>query len=267
MQSNCVDFDRLKLANGLLQKWSLRFGVDKRDYLRFCFTLSGRADGMRSSLPKNMRSQFSKDCRSMFYASDVEGGLIEQYTPMVHSIIRKFITTPEQYEDLVTEGFVAIRCAVWHFRAHKNKANFTTFCHSSITKRIKWHRSKVYRKAHRRSKKCKMFLSTDLPTDLQFSDLRSFTEEHADEMSSGDVIGGLMEACNLSEQERFLIESYIRREDIDGCWYSEYNERFARKTRQGIHYQLHKIQAKLLRIMRSSELVPEGYEPRSGGKI
>ena len=108
---------------------------------------------------------------------------------------------------------------------------------------------------------------TDLPTDLQFSDLRSFTEEHADEMSSGDVIGGLMEACNLSEQERFLIESYIRREDIDGCWYSEYNERFARKTRQGIHYQLHKIQAKLLRIMRSSELVPEGYEPRSGGKI
>lgn len=259
MHKEEFDFCRLRKANDLLLKWSLRFSVHKYDFLRFCFKLQSEMEFKKLQLPVNMRGQFAKDCKSMFYASEIEEALVSQYIPMIHSIVKKFSVLPDQYEDHISEGLMAVRCAVWHFRTHKNKATFITFCHSSISKRIKWYRSKIFKKSSRRNSKCKIVLTSDLPSEMNIDAIKLTNEEYHENVFCSNIIDGLIKACGLSDEDKFLIESYIKREDLSECWYRKYNETYTPKTRQGIHYQLNKIQQRVFRVMRKSDLIPEGY--------
>lgn len=263
-----VDFQLLQKANGLLLKWSGRLGIKKKEFLKFCFSFKSRIMEYRSSLPRNLLSQFSKDMKVVSYILEVEESLIVQYTPMVHSIIRKLPIQPDQYEDLVTEGLMAVRSAVWYYREHHKKANFTTFCHCSITKRIKWYRSKAYRKQARRNNKVKMVNSCDLPAEIELDQLTAYNPEMRDP-EFDNVIGlidKIIKACNLNDEELFLIRSYLGRQDKNECWYSEYNRRYLPKTRQGVHYKLNSIQRQMLGVMRGMGVLPDNFRFHKGMK-
>lgn len=261
-----VDFKLLQKGNGLLAKWSERLGAKKKEFLRFCFSLQTRLQEHKSSLPKNLVGQFCKDMKVMSYAQQVEEELIKQYTPMVHSIVRKLPIHPEQYDDLITEGLMAVRSAVWYYRQHQKNANFTTFCHCSITKRIKWYRSKQYKKQSRRSKKAKVLNCCDLPSDFEMERLNSYMVElpDPDMEPTAVIIDRIIKACEFNEEDLFLIKSYVGREEADECWYKEYNRRFTPKTRQGVHYQLNSIQRQMLRVMRDMDVVPENFRFQKG---
>jgi DNA-directed RNA polymerase specialized sigma24 family protein len=261
-----VDFKLLQKGNGLLAKWSEKLGTKKKEFLRFCFSLQTRLREHKASLPKNLLCQFCKDMKVMSYAQQVEEELIKQYTPMVFSIVRKLPIQPDQYEDLITEGLMAVRSAVWYYRQHQKNASFTTFCHCSITKRIKWYRSKQYKKQLRRNKKAKVLNCCDLPSDFEMERFNSYMVElpDPDMEPTALIIEKIIKACELNEEELFLIKSYVGRGEADECWYKEYNRRYTPKTRQGVHYQLNSIQRQMLRVMRNMDVVPENFRFQKG---
>lgn len=256
---NPVDFDRLRQANDCLYAWSSKFGVNKREFLRFAFRLDSEASARRCALSQHDQEIFDLDIGTMLYAKEVEDALVCQYTPMVHSIVRGFTVSQDEMEDHVAEGLIAVRCAVWHYRTHGKNANFTTFCHHSISKRIKWYRSKSYTKRKRRAKRAHVTLFSDLSNDRQVA----LAKAHVDEGEFSDVkmIEGILKTCGLNEEDGFLLRSYMARQDSKECWFSEYNKRYRSKSRQGIHYHLHRVQRKVYYALRQCKLLPDGFDP------
>jgi hypothetical protein len=254
--SYVFDEDRLRRSNQLLVKWLPRFGYVAKEHQRFCAKLQKDHKQMASLLPQNMRSQFAKDCKVMFYAAEVDNSVVQQFIPMVHKILRKMPISEDQYDDHFVEGLMAIRAAVWHFRPHKANAKFATFCHNSISKKINWFRMKAHSKIKRRESKCKVVFANDMASKAAYS--HNFDDYVEEPMK--DLIDRLITACNLSEPERFLIKSFVERDQRkDGVWFDEYRKIYNKKSRQTISIRLKKVQLKIFREMRRRKMISEDF--------
>ena len=142
-----VDFERLKKANDTWMKWLKYFGVPQKKYQRFILNIKKSPENFKKDVAVNYRSQFSKDLKTMFYAGEVEEILIKQYHALVLYVLKRMRVAFDRYDEMITDGFLAIRSATWQYRTHKIKASFTTFVHNAIFCKFKGklHKEKIGR--------------------------------------------------------------------------------------------------------------------------
>jgi hypothetical protein len=259
-----VDFQKLKTANDLGYKWSRYFNIKKRDYMKFIQILRRDSSHYKSITEKNFRSQLSKDLKVMFYAAEIENILLEQYSAMIFNIMRKFNLTIDQYDQYVTDGYLAIRSATWQYRTYKIEAKFTTFVHKAIFMRIRGKMHKERLKIARRSK-INIYNESDYKENK--FDLTVFPKNYSEDYSNFENdIQCVIKECRLSEQESFMLISYINRGLEDGSnWYDEYRRIYKSPkvdtplSRQTIYNQLNYIQNKIAKYLRRNNIVPHDF--------
>lgn len=266
-----VDFTRLRRCNDLCWKWTQRLGVKKQHYLRFAVRMRNDLEGLKNQLEVRYRCQFVKDCKVMFYAMEVEEILVKQYTAMIFSIYRRLRIPQNEYEELITEGLVAIRNAAWHFRNISGaKASFTTFCYNSIMLRIRGIRIKDYKKRQRMGHINNL---SDMSENFSFDIFSKDYSQNLEEFNPSCEIDSILKLCELTEKETHLIRSFMSRfqgghfEDRpDGHWYDNFIQKFpnprfnANYSRQGVYNQLVRVQMKILYIMKKHKKVDQKFE-------
>lgn len=268
-----VDFEKLRRCNDLCWKWAQRFGATQHDFIRFVVRMRNDLDGLKKRLEVRFRCQFVKDCKIMFYAVEVEEILVNQYTAMIFSILRRLRVPANEQEELITEGLVAIRNSTWHFRNIKGaKASFTTFCYNSIMLRIRGLRIKDYQKRQRRENITFVNNASDMSENFNFNMFSKDYSQNLEENNHNSEIDGILELCKLTEKETFLIRSFMNRFQgesegrVQGRWYDKFAEKFPNPqfnktySRQGIYNQLVKVQMKILYIMKKHKKVDQNYE-------
>jgi hypothetical protein len=269
-----VDFVRLRRCNDLCWKWAQRLGVKQHDYIRFAVRMRNDLEGLKNQLEVRYRCQFVKDCKVMFYAMEVEEILVKQYTAMIFSIYRRLRIPQNEHEELITEGLVAIRNAVWHFRNISGaKASFTTFCYNSIMLRIRGIRIKDYRKRQRRDNLAYMNNSSDMSEKFSFDVFPKDYSQNLEEFNPSSEIDSILELCKLTEKEIYLIRSFMSRFQCgnfenrpDGHWYDNFIQKFPNPrfntnySRQGVYNQLVRVQMKILYIMKKHKKVDQKFE-------
>ena len=75
MQNNIdtiVDFEKLRQTNDLCHKWADRFGISSNKFMKFIINAKSNYEFYKNKLAIKYRSQFSKDCKVMFYAAEIE---------------------------------------------------------------------------------------------------------------------------------------------------------------------------------------------------
>jgi hypothetical protein len=256
-----VDFERLKHANGLMFKWGQRFNISKRMYATFMALVKKRPEHYKKLLPVQFRSQFSKDCKIMFYAAEVESILVEQYTYMVLGIIRKLgIYKSDEIGHFFTEGCIAVKHSAWQYRNYHIKASFNTFVHRSIFMRIKGKIDKIASKKARRLQKFAIHNQCDMEFSFNSIPKTYAPMDDSCEISLDDIVRG----ASLTEKEECLIRAFVNRK-IESLWYKEYREKFPNTktnkiySRQSISLQLMAVQRKVFDYLRTRDIMPEGY--------
>lgn len=126
------DFDRLRAANATLFKWGEHFKIHNYKYLNFVYTLEKNKDSVLSSLKtKKLRKQFEKDCKTMFFAKEIENDLIMQYRPMVHHVLRRFnISSDDVYDSALSVGLQSLRGAIWRYS--RDSVKFITYAMNGV---------------------------------------------------------------------------------------------------------------------------------------
>ena len=252
-----VDFTRLKKSNDLLLKWGNRLGICKNRFVRWAIGAMKNPDEQKKLLPVPMRSAFAKDCKSMFYAAEVQDILVEQYEQMIHKILKYIYITQDQdiYEDFYNEGMIAIMYATWSFRNVKNKCVFTTFCYNTLFMRLRGMKNKGYRKQQRREIKKTVYNETSQGENFHLSNFAAKEEQEAYAFVEpvDCVLEKLITAAKLDEEDAYLIKAYSNRKNNlkKVVWYEDFRQKYThtfksnRITKQGLQQRLKKIRAKL----------------------
>jgi hypothetical protein len=252
-----VDFARLKKANGLLLKWAVRFDICKNKFVRWVSSLNANAEEHKNKLPINMRSAFVKDCKVMFYASEIQSILVEQYSQMVHQTLSK-IRIPQdtnQYDEFYNEGLLAIVYASWSFRQTKSKCSFTTFVFNTINMRLKGNKFKDYKKAKRRSDKVAIYTEAEKDENFNLAEMSPVKDSEPEIFVEpvNKVVDRLIEVANLDEADAFMLRAYANRKEIvdKTLWHTEFTEKYAhtfmfgRVTKQGLQQRMKRLQKRL----------------------
>lgn len=252
-----VDFAKLRSSNDLLLKWGNRANVKKAKYVQWCIRLWQNPEAHKKTLPVNLRSAFAKDCKSMFYAAEVDGPLIQQYTNMIYHVMNKLGIPEEEREDLIHVAMSTIRYAVWQFRNHKIRCGFTTWCHNTLFLRLKKHHITMRLNAKRR--KARFPLASQIG-DTFSMDNYSYSDSKINiqnlTVEAGEVFTNMLTFANLSAEEKCMLECFMKRHDKvymedKTVWYSEYLDKFmhtsktGRLTREAVRLRLIKLQKKL----------------------
>jgi hypothetical protein len=251
-----IDFKKLKKANSLLFKWAQRFGISKNKFVRWAIALPKNYDEHKKLLPIPLRSAFSKEKNVMFYAGQVQSILVDQYSQMIHKIL-KYINISkcnEKYEDMYSEGLIAIMYATWSYRNVGNKCSFTTFCYNTLFMRLRGIKFKEYKKEKRRGDKVNIYFESDRSEQLSLSDHAAKQIDPIDFVEPVDIVlNKLIYAANLDEADAFLIKAFSNRKERleKGVWYKEFSEKFThtfklnRITKQGLQQRVKRIHAKI----------------------
>jgi len=256
--SEIVDFERLKKSNDLILKWGQRFKISKNKFVRWATALPRKLQEHKKLLAPNMRCAFVKDAKTMFYAIEVQGILVEQYEQMVHKILKSIYITQDMeiYDDMYNEGLIAIMYASWSFRNVKNKCAFTTFCFNTLYMRLRGIKNKNYRKEQRRGNKVQVYNECQQGEDFDLSNYAVAKEVWPEDLIENvDVVmEKLIVSAKLDEADAYLMKEYAKRKEKTekGVWYQEFHKKFLhtfktnRLTRQGLQQRVKKLKAKLL---------------------
>lgn len=255
-----VDFVLLRQANDLLLKWANRQKepVTKNCFVKWCIRLWQNPELCKKQLPINYRSAFAKDCVKMFYAADVEEVIINQYYAMIFHVMNKLRIPDDSRDEYLSIGMNTIRYAVWQFRNHKIRCNFTTWCHNNIFMRIKGEFKKSMAKITRRNRSVR--LATDIDANYKLHDYAIVFPNHdmVEEEDTQNFFDKVVEKADLNESEKFMIDCFMKRHDkiyMEGkkAWYQEYLEKYActsvtgKLTREAVRLRLMRLQKKLWR--------------------
>jgi hypothetical protein len=203
-----------------------------------------------------MRSAFSKDFKTMFYASEVQDILVTQYSQMVHKVLNYIYIKPgtENYDGMYNEGLLSIVYSTWSFRNVKAKCSFSTFCYNTLFMRLRGIKFKEYKKEKRRGDKVNIYFESDRSEQLSLSDHAAKQIDPIDFVEPVDIVlNKLIYAANLDEADAFIIKAFSNRNERleKGVWYKEFSERFThtfklnRITKQGLQQRVKRIHAKL----------------------
>lgn len=259
MQENIesiVDFERLKKANGLCYKWAQRKKVSKNTYIKFCVKLMTQFEERRKVFPQGYWSQLAKDRKVMFYAAEVEDILVRQYHAMIFRIFHILKIPAELQPDLETEGMLAIRSAVWHFRNHKGNASFTTFCYNAIFMRVRGFYGKMRKKMAKRCQTFHVFAQSDIDREVNFEKLVGTEDEGYREGGTIEQeLAKVLALANLTENEQVLINAYINRHG-NPAWSRDYRHKVGSPvnanrplSKQATHIHLDKVQRKIFGVL------------------
>lgn len=255
-----VDFKKLKACNALCLKWSKRFGQKQKNLLLFCVNVMKDIPGHMKKLPVNLRCQFKKDCKVMFYAASVESLLIEQYKFMVKSLLRKNNIPSHLFEHHETDGLVAIRAAVWNYLEHKQKASFTTYVYHSIFNRIRQRRMKDIEKQNRRDHLKIIFNFSDLEPneDRTFEAVSKYSKNES--CNIDEHLNQVAKVCQLNDREAYLLQCFANRLDGSKNWYKDYGSKYMKNPcKNTIRNELRRLQTKVFYGMRKNGLLPSDY--------
>ena len=261
MQDNIeaiVDFERLKKANGICLKWADRLKVSKNSYIKFCVKLMTNFKERRTLFPPSYWAQLAKDRKVMFYAAEVEDVLVRQYHAMIFRIFKVLRIPPEVQPDLETEGMMAIRSAVWHFRNHKGNATFTTFCYNAIFMRVRGFYGKMKKNMARRCQTFHVFSESDIDNEVRFEQLIGHEDEVYRETGTLEQeLAKVLALANLNENEQELITAYINRHG-NPAWSRNYRHKVGSPvnkdrplSKQATHIHLDKVQRKIFSVLQN----------------
>lgn len=251
-----VNEDKLRISNDLGKKWRERFRVSKNDHMKFMINMMKDKSKYLKKLEQRFRSQFVKDYPKMFYAYEVENIIIEQYYNCVSHCMTKLNIAEHLREDFHAIGLTSLRSGVWNFRTHKVKASLFTYCFNGVFNRILGLRTK-HAKALNRANRAKIHLETDYykaaKDTLRLSQacvVHVDYDKAIEEKESADLFKLLLEKTELKEDELFLLNKYITRNDGNQNWCSVYRDKFThadgkKLSRQGVHVKLAIIKKKL----------------------
>lgn len=126
------DFNRLRKANAALNKWGEHFEIHNYKYLNFVYTLEKNKEIYIEKLKtQKLRKQFEKDCKTMFFAKEIENDLILQYKPMVYHVLRRFkIDSDEVYDCALSVGLQSLRGAIWRYS--RDSIKFITYAMNGV---------------------------------------------------------------------------------------------------------------------------------------
>ena len=257
-----VDFEKLKRCNDLCFKWSKYFKIKKSHLGRFAIKLSLNPQAFAEKVSKRYKSKFIADCKFMFYASEVENILVEQYSAMVFNIMRRLKIPHHRYEEYVTDGYLAIRSSVWQYRNYKVKASFTTYVHKSIFMRLRGilHKQKLKRLLER------VTFEADMSEKKFNYEMMHLQKDCNDNMENiNEQILELSQKCSLTQQETMLLMSFANRRSDVPLWYADYQKKYINKklnkqySRQSIHNHLATIHEKVFSFLKNSNDLPLGY--------
>lgn len=258
-----VNFEKLKKSNDLCFKWGKRLKIPRRDYMKFITILQKSPDSLIEKIKSRYVEEYKSDLANMFYAKEVENILAQQYHAMIFSIMKKMRINPEQYDDFISDGFLAIRSSIWQYRTHKVKASFTTFVHKAIFFRIKGQINRIKLKKERR-KNFNLYYESGYEGDS--FDLNLFSKnievEHSNNFEK--ELNNIISISNLTDQEECMLRCFINRK-IDELWYAEYLKKFVNTktqkpySRQSIYNQLLAVQKKVAKHMRVNNLLDNDF--------
>jgi hypothetical protein len=256
-----VDFQKLKDCNEKLLMWSKHFGIEKKNLLRFVWSIHKNKESVQERLNKKQYSQYKKDCETMFYAGEVEELLIVQYDRMIFKNIRQFKIKESEESMYHSIGQMAIRNAVWSYRNHAIKASFTTFVAKSIFLRI---RGEVFRIAlkKRRHESLKINNESDFDENFKLDSFKKHIEPKFDIM--GEVFKVIHE-CGLTDQEAMLIKCFVNRGVNSEIWYNEYKKKYKNIrtnkdfSKQSFYDHLFKVQQLIAEKLKNIGMLPEDF--------
>lgn len=256
-----ADFEKLKNSNDLVQKWYDRFEIKKKYFMPFLCDIQKNFQKYYNMLPANYKSTFRKDYKNMFYAAEVENALVEQFTPMVISILKRLNVETYFHEVLLVDGMLSIRNSVWKYQNHKKKVSFFSFAYNGCFARI-WSRQSKLRKALKAKKKKFVILNeSDICNSINGSVNISKINDPKTETPENIVLNNfeydteaLFDRAGLSEDEKKLIKIYmIRKDHGNENWSAIYRKTYKKAdgtemSRQAVDNRIVYIQYKLWKI-------------------
>jgi hypothetical protein len=262
-----VDFEKLKKCNDLCYSWCKRFKINKLYYIRFVHGIYKNPEEYACKLTGKQKIKFLEDCKTMFYAAEVEEILIKQYSTMVYSIMKKLHLDYDKCEDYVTDGFMAIRYATWQYKTYKIKASFTTFVHKSMFMRLagRIHKEKV--KKIKRKKLQIRCISDFEGDDINLESFNTNKDYSANTENIDLEIDKIIVGCSLTDQEAMILRSFVNRRIDVSMWYIDYRKKYINKqlnkplSRQSIYNHLETVHEKVLNYLINKNMLPDGYIP------
>ena len=262
-----VDFEKLKKCNDICYNWCKRFKIRKLYYIRFVHGIYKNPEEYACKLAKKQKIQFLEDCKTMFYAAEVEEILIKQYSTMVYSIMKRMRLDYDECEDYVTDGFMAIRYATWQYRTYKVKASFTTFVHKSIFMRLvaRVHKDKV--KKIKRKKLQIRCVSDFERDDFNFENCNNNKDYSANTENIDLEVEKIIVGCSLTDQEAMILRSFVNRRIDVSMWYIDYRAKYINRqlnkplSRQSIYNHLAIVHEKVLSYLQSKGIADNDYVP------
>ena len=258
--SQYVDFEKLRKSNDLVKKWLTRLKAKQNQFMVTVQDMRKNPKKYMDKLEQKYKSSFAKDQKTMYYAAEVENILLEQYYPMVISILKKLKISDYYFDDCLMHGLISVRNSVWQFKSHKFKASFFTFCYKGAYMRIFGRRCKLLKK-YRAKKKSNLQIvcETDLcgiNKDKNYIEntINKFSKApEIVEVSVENDINLLLKECDLNEEELFIITKYINREPRKCGWNEEYRNKYPKAdgsimSKQGVHNKLMSIQKKIYKV-------------------
>lgn len=256
-----INIEKLRKSNDLGKKWADRFNISKNEYMKFIIAIKKDKSKYFDILENRFKSQFSKDYKSMFYAAEIEGLVIEQFYHTVQHCLNKLQIKDTNREDFHSIGLTSLRSAVWTYRTHKLKASFFTYCFNGIFHRILGVKTKLYKSLNTPNKKIMVleadYFSASNSRRFGISDMKITNvdfDKNIEDEESQILFKSLLEHTPLKEDEIFLLKNFMSRQDETPDWCRLYREKFPTKegkmvSRQGVHCKLAIVQRKIFQTL------------------
>lgn len=262
-----VDFEKLKKCNAICYKWCGRFKVKKLHYMRFMYSIFKNPEQHVDKLPNKHKKQFIEDCKTMFYAAEIEDILIKQYNPMIFNIMKRMRINCDKYDDYVTDGMMAIRSAVWQYRTYKIKASFTTYAYRAIFMRLRGILHKESLKKLIKGEFKLNYVGDFENEDFKLENCGHFKDYSANMEDINFEIDKIIIGCSLSDQEAMVLRSFVNRTVDVSVWYIDYRKKYINKqsnkpfSRQTIYNHLFAVHEKVLFYLQNKGIATEDYVP------
>ncbi len=249
--------EKLRQANDLLYKWSLHFKFQKNNFLASAIGLYKNKSKFSRRLSKNKRQLFIQDCKTMFYALEVENEIIKQYYYLIIHIMKKLSVDADLDEYYKEIGLHTLRQSIWSYRSHESNVKFITYCFNGVSLRLKGERSKLHQYRNRLKRRLERLESDifDGSNSGSFSEICPVYDDPSGNLEQVETNYLFMKAIqdsNLKEDETFLLMEYMNRDGLNNDWNKTYRKKYTNTgkdgntiSRQGVHNKLMMIQRKV----------------------
>ena len=240
-----VDFDKLIAANLICQKWADHFQTQANGYHVFIADLRRNPKAYLAKLEGQDRLSLESDLKEMFYAADIENGLIIQYRPTIFHVCRRYrIKGAKIRQDLFDLGLLSLRYSIWRYR--KYDCAFKTFAIRGLLTAFKGYLSDRKKGLVSEAKKFdRSILSLHMEIGQEdYCMIPESKEERPEEYLmrvEGEVtLNMLIKQADLNREEQDLLSFYIDRDNIpeNKSWRNHYLIHYKKKHGKSISKSL-----------------------------